>query len=217
MKKTLVYLAATAFIAVQAGASIITWGSPTFMAGGDGTLDVHTNGTLVASINAGGSAVTVAGVPFNAQTSSAITIIGRVANFQSSTVTPALDADYLTLLNPGIYWTSQIGLNNLIIGHEYGVQIWSSDSRENAALANRTTILTAGNAVTLLQNNGQGTLGQWVVGTFTANATSQTISTGPNTLVINAVQLRSIPEVASIGMITLGAGLLFASRRFLQK
>ena len=221
MKKILLYLVATAFVAVQAGASIITWGSPTFMAGGDGTSDMYTVGTLVDSINATGSAVTVAGVSFNRARSSAITLNGqRHGTFQSSSATPSLDTDYLNLLNPGRYRVSLIGLNNLTIGQEYGVQLWSSDSRDLAAVANRFTTLTAGNAVTLLQNNGQHTLGQWVVGIFTADATSQTISVSSSATVnavMNAIQLRSIPEAASVGMITLGAGLLLAFRRFFQK
>ena len=112
-------------------------------------------------------------------------------------------------------------LGGLTNGTPYQVQVWANDSTGslsgNAAL-NPKTIFTAGNTVTLDDNNlnAAGGLGQWVTGTFTADATSQNITITPDAghlPVLNAFQLRVVPEPATLGLLLSGLGSALAARR----
>ena len=211
-------MAAAAFIAVQAGAASITWGTATWMNGGDGSSDVCTTGTSVCGLNVNGTDVTVASVLFASEANCSYIIVNGNGHtdFQDDNPTPSLDANYNTLMDPGRYQSTQITLSNLTVGTSYCVQVWSSDSR--SFISDRDTVLTAGNAVTLLEDDGGATLGQWVTGTFTADADTQIIdvtsTTGADNSLINAVQVRAIPEAASVGMLGLGAGLILFARRY---
>jgi len=89
-------------------------------------------------------------------------------------------------------------MSGLTIGDAYEFQWWSSLSGAGAnSDLSVTTTATAGNAVTLDANIGnvEGGLGQYVIGTFLADASTQNVQfTGP----INAGQLRQLPHVSTV-------------------
>jgi hypothetical protein len=74
--------------------------------------------------------------------------------------------------------------------------------------------------VSLEHNTGvAGSVGQFVLGTFTADATTQSISfqgfgagTNFGSTQINAVQLRAVPEPAGLALAALAITLLSAAR-----
>jgi hypothetical protein len=110
-----------------------------------------------------------------------------------------LSANYQALLG-GIAWdnpnTHTVTLKNLEIGSRYFVQIWLNDSRSLAASRTATVSSTGGNSVVLDYNvaNVTGGSGQYAVGTFLADASTQIFTiqsaTSPQ---LNALQLRSTP------------------------
>jgi hypothetical protein len=104
------------------------------------------------------------------------------------------------------------------MGQLYLVQFWSNDS---GALFNRFggTIDTAGNAVELDNSvpNHLGGVGQWVTGSFTADAPAQVVTIESSTPggdypVINAFQVRVVPEPSSKLLLISGAALLLRRR-----
>ena len=228
MKKTVGYMALAAFIGMQVSAATINWGTAQWLNGGDGSQDVCTTGTLFDSINAGGGQqVDLAGVTFYDKNNSGIEFSGDAtsSDFIADNVSPSLNSDYNTLLDPGSYAITWLRINNLTPGQEYCVQLWSSDSRGGGS-AGRYILLDDTATVYESVNTNSPTLGQQVTGTFTADAAEQIIRIRGfysddsehqyDAELINAVQVRQIPEAASVGMICLGAGLLLAARRFMR-
>jgi hypothetical protein len=129
-------------------------------------------------------------------------------------------------------WFVTVTLNNLTIGQDYQLQVWANDSRLNnlgqnnpdlfVTFTDDTTSVDAQNNV----NNILGGIGQYVIGTFTADAASQVFTyTGGNapgvdidttscTAILNAYQLRVVPEPSAMALAALGiAGLLILRRR----
>jgi hypothetical protein len=105
--------------------------------------------------------------------------------------------------------SSSLTFSGLTVGQQYAIQYWVQDSRGDVG-PSRT--LTLDSQATLDFNNGSG-VGQWAIGTFTADNTgSQTISIAANESVqVNMIQLRAIPEprASLLG----GLGLLALLRR----
>jgi hypothetical protein len=101
--------------------------------------------------------------------------------------------------------SSTLTLSNLGIGTQYQIQFFA------AATASRLeTISGSGNLNTRIG----GKEGQFVVGTFTADATSQLLTvSGPVEFVVaNALTIGVIPEPATLGLLALG-GLAVIRRR----
>lgn len=132
-----------------------------------------------------------------------------------------LSSSYQALLGSGNY-TNDNGLmtlriSNLTIGNTYQFQWWDSDSRNSyPQLINAT----AGNTVQLDGNtsNAEGGIGQYVIGTFVADATTQDIDfqgePGSGTMQ-NAYQLRNVtvPEPSISSLFILGSAALLLTRR----
>ena len=108
--------------------------------------------------------------------------------------------------NPGFTWDTlsymrymnatagTLTFSGLTIGQEYAIQYWVQDSRTGAGDINERNLTLAGSTpVTLDYNNGAG-VGQWAVGTFTADSATQDISITANSSVqIGMIQLRALP------------------------
>jgi hypothetical protein len=136
-----------------------------------------------------------------------------------------LDPNYQTLLSSFVvplFSPVTLTMNGLTIGMQYQFQFWSNLSSQ---MFGYQITATAGNSVSLSSNvdGADGGLGEWVTGTFTADAAFQNISfigDGDGGF-LNAFQLRllqgggSVPEPGST-LVLLGiaaSGLLIAQRK----
>ena len=142
-----------------------------------------------------------------------------------------LPAGYQTLLQSGVSSatsaTITLTMSNLVVGQIYQYQWWTNTSGPNASAADFVTA-SAGNRVTLMPNPSgtNGGLGQFAIGVFTADSSTQTVSydgvtsrVGP---VLNGFQLRvsgagtGAPEPSSLLLIVFGAtGAAAKAGRFL--
>jgi hypothetical protein len=236
-------LAALFVAALPSHGATIIWDTATTISGDS---DVSTTGTLERAYNfdrpADNLSPVVNGVTFSAfnvangaagpVTVGSTTVSSTTGFFASGTLgsvsSPfsALSAGYQNLLKTAAFeqtaassWT--LTLNGLTNGSEYLFQGWVNASSVASGLSTASTTVTSGNAVTLDANVGnvEGGVGQFVTGTFTADATSQVITfSGSTGNPVNAFQLRAIPEPSSIALFVMagGVGLLFASRRRMQ-
>jgi len=168
-----------------------------------GFQDVSTNGYAVFAETWGNSGTTINGVAFAQDTSQTgdgnvtIAYTGGGVDKHGEGVGGSGTAYYnlttanssYTALIQGTDWGANanpgaITLNNLIPGHTYQVQIWENDSRGGTYSGRNLTLTsTNGNSVTLAFYTGgngssspAGGLGQYALGTFTADATTQVIS-----------------------------------------
>ena len=116
------------------------------------------------------------------------------------TLDSSLPVSYRNLLDGGIFISAKtpqtITLGNLKVGETYEVQVWFNDSRDKRL--KRKTTLNGVNDVKVIYTpvNTEGGLGQYVLGTFVATATTEDIvqtSTSGNPQ-LNAIQLRRIEE-----------------------
>ncbi len=193
-------------LAPVAHAATVTLGAATTISG---VTDVNTSGTLKYAYT-WGTADTVNGVAFTATSSttaagSDITLAnyatynGTAYNSSSSPFN-GLNSHYKNILVGSVYKgsavsTGTVTLNGLTVGKVYLVQIWVNDPRVGSATRTETVTSSGGNTVTLNFNStaAEGGSGQYVVGIFTADATTQAISvtsgTG-NVDQINAIQVR---------------------------
>lgn len=238
-----VALAATYSLGPMAAApaAVVSWGSPQPIIAP--VIDVATTGSLVYAYNVGTSSVaatTINGVTFQAAAfpangSTNTTSVGSVTFTESpgqlfsydslgSLQNPfsGLSADYQALLNHGgsadQAATLTLQLGGLTSGQEYLIQWWTNDSAyATLGVSLNETSGTAGNTVTLDANTSDaaGGLGQYVIGTFTADATTQAIALdGAGAFLnrqplINGFQVRAVPE-PSAAMLAVAATVLAA-------
>jgi hypothetical protein len=149
-----------------------------------------------------------------------------------------LSSSYGRLLSAGasstFYDTLSLTMTGLTIGNTYQFQWWDNNSSFASSDANGVTpgysTAMAGNgegdSVGLNANDGgnPGSLGQFAIGTFTADDTTQVIDFngssgyGGTDPLINAIQLRDItpvPEPSTWAL--LAVGLVFAGQKFYSR
>jgi len=216
-----ILLSFLAACALPASAATITWQTPQDITG---ESDVENLGLVVTAVNVGStSGVTVNGVTFGADDGKVTTNGTQRPDFAPSP-DPSISANYHTLLDSIRTNGSNISISGLTSGTEYQVQIWVNDSRYPNT-ATRQTTFSAGNTSGYVQASRDDTqyhLGQFVIGTFTADGTTQTITyqgyngdDPPTPLAdanyVNALLVTTVPEPGSaafLGLLLCGAGFL---------
>lgn len=133
-----------------------------------------------------------------------------------ATAFSSLTTNYQSLLGQAVYGATTLSptltFSGLTQGKTYQFQWWASDTRSNQANGFSVTA-TAGNSVTLDVNTSSSgnALGQYALGTFTADASTQSIVfSQAGAMQINGFQLRdisSIPEPSTYAALA-GAGVL---------
>jgi hypothetical protein len=223
MKKSLLSVTAVIGLAClgSSHAATVVWGAAQNITGDS---DVANNGTFDRAYIFGNIPWTVNGVDFTAFTGNAsgdtMSFPNQDAGFGDGVPESsygALSTAYRNLLWYGAWVypsdTATITLNNLTIGYTYQVQIFANDSR--TAGFGRSMALT-GSSTVLDYNTAEavGGVGQFAIGTFTANSTSQVLgfSSSTQTPQLNGLSLRVVPEPSGVAM-TMGAAGLFLLRR----
>jgi len=202
MKKGRMAVAVLALAVSQVWSATITWNTPSDISAGQDTL---TN-QVFAAVNGGGASTVLNGINFksDAEQSSIVIGGGTYANFIGTDINstvPVVSQAYYDILKPAHYSLSSVTLKNLAVGQEYFVQLWVNDCRGSSY--DRYTVIKSvsgsgtTNLVTLKTsaNQSPASLGQFVVGSFTADAATQQIDIIPaagapgDNPVVNAVAL----------------------------
>ena len=210
----------------RADAAAILWGSPNTISG---DTNVDTTGTLVGAFNMGRAGVpttTVNGVTFTGIALSGTTVTSgnftftQTGGWNSGNVTSAnapfaaLSASYRNLLSWGAGdFTSPapITMSGLTVGAKYEFEWWSNDSNGFQSL----TTATAVNGVSLTTNTTglNGGVGQFAIGTFTADASSETITFSSSLQdIISGFDLRetaAVPEPGTLLLLSSGLATMF--------
>lgn len=216
----------------SANAAVITWGAATTISG---TSDVNTAGTLYAASSFGSTSVTVNGVTFaawspapsgnNPQTNGVFTLnngatgYGQFNAFGSASAPfSGLPTEYKDLLSDAIVsfagGSPLVTISGLTSGQTYSIQFWGNESRGGQSTRTQTV---DGITLDLNTSNAEGGVGQWISGTFTADAATQSFTVAANDTYYNAIQVRVVPEPSSIaGLGVLGAGVAAFVRRRLR-
>ncbi len=208
--------AATLFIAASAFTSAIqaapiSWSTPF---DSTGSTDVVNNGVFVEAFNmgAGASDVTVNSVDFTATNA----ILNKSSSTSFLSGATSGDSAYDDLLDSldfgnGTSHSIEIGGGDLKIGTTYTIQAWFTDLR--SCCNGRTMVLGDGGANTVDINASGAGLGQFAIGTFVADAGTQTLSLaspGFGNVHLSAYQVREVPAPATLalmGLALLGFGI----------
>jgi hypothetical protein len=219
MKTTLlVGLVATLATVASASAGVITWG-PAQDISGPG--DVSTNLARIEAVNltthssVPGTTV-VNGVSFTHDGS----LMGLGGGTGLLNGGSSGDADYDALLDSVDHgacdacpWTIQVGGGNLIVAETYEIQLFYTDNRGFAG--SFTQVYGDGNGNTVTLDSNKNGLGQFVLGKFTADDTTQNLAISgglpPGEPHLNAYQIRGVPEpttfvLGGLGLMALGFG-----------
>ena len=145
------------------------------------------------------------------------TLFGSNSFGSASAPFSGLSSSYQSLLGTGAYAdvpaTITVTLKGLTSGQQYRLQWWTNDAALQSPIYGGSftnTTATAVNSVTLDANttNAVGGLGQFAIGTFTASGTSQPFTlaetSGGSNPLINALQLRAVPEPSTYAMALAG-------------
>ena len=188
---------------VRVLAAPITWG-PVRDISGDS--DISTNGSLVKAVAKAGSLYpTVNGVTFTPLPGND-TVSGTNANNYATGSLPVgggISQSYATLLSQNVYnsgtgSTVTLTVNGLTVGCHYELQVWFNDS--NATGQGTLTVKSTGVMDPWVQLDANttgvtGGVGQHAIGTFTADATSQTVTfQGSVNGMIQAYQVRRVTD-----------------------
>jgi hypothetical protein len=221
----------------RAGAAPIIWGPPITI---KGDADVDTTGTLVGALNLGlpTTNTTVNGVPFTGLSLTFVQSSGpfsfSVSGFgffgestSGSTNSPfsALSPSYRTLLGAGSgtmgFPTAPpflLTITGLKVGDRYEFEWWT-----NLSFGTQPQVMTTAVNSVVLSSNTTGTdggVGQFAIGTFTADATSEAITfsgVAGVSPVLNGLQLRDlgpapVPEPTTVALFAVGLGGLALNR-----
>ncbi len=206
-------------LATPAPAAVITWGT---VDGTDAIVDISDNGTLVNAYNAGGGGdKLVNGTTFAAANSDPLG--SAITGFLSGTVAGFTSADPIYTLISAVSYGGGAGvttvpLQNLEAGKQYEVQIFFADRRAASKMQDYGDGEGGGlgNSVRLQGGTDIGDfMGQNVIGTFTADSTTQSLTMDPPVVGnshINAYQVREVPEPATMSLLALG-GIAMLRRR----
>jgi hypothetical protein len=136
------------------------------------------------------------------------------------------DANYNTLLTSGAFGNNPTSYTfnwgGMTIGDSYLVELWVQDGR-NSTVNARTETATGGANTSgfLAYGSGNSGPGQYIIGTFVADSTGETIALNPGPAIpsaqLNLFQVRDItpvPEPSTLAFLALGTGaMLFGFRR----
>lgn len=201
----LAIVAALFLLPSGASASMILWDTPVLVNTNDPT-QISTEGTLLTAKSLTGN-YTINGVSFTTGIEAIVTNeSGGVATQQYG----PRDTDYADLLAGGLYrsnaGTATINITGLTLGTEYQIQLITPYWNAN--------LETQFDTVEMSNTQSAPT---YVIGTFTADATTQNISFGaaPGSSfgILGALQVRAVPEPSTALLMGLGMGVLLYSRR----
>jgi hypothetical protein len=248
MTRTLATIVAGLTLPVPAFAALITWGAAQIISGDS---DVSTDGTLVYAYNFGTNATapTINGVTFAAfhlpapftgagvpVTVGAVSIsespgnlFGNIVLSGAAAPFSSLSTSYQALLGSGAMGgapvTLSLVLGGLTAGQMYDFQWWSNDS-SGAAPVSFTAARSSAQGeipVALDPGFGLGGVGEYAIGRFTADGSSQTIAFSSLSAgllpLINGFQLRQVqasvpaPSVALLALGGLALTLLWRRQR----
>lgn len=183
-------------------AAPVTWDAPQPISGAS---DVSTEGSYFGSwapYNGGANQFPVNGVTFQGFDTLGITAAGFADGGPYFGTHTTGDANYNNLLRYAIYsagTNSSFTLNGnggrpLTIGRQYLVQAWVSDARDLGVFRSETI---SGSGAMAFPSNGTG-MGSWVIGRFTADASSQQFDIAANqSAQLNLLQVRDITPTSN--------------------
>lgn len=129
------------------------------------------------------------------------------------------DSNYNYLLQTAEFnWNASsssmiLSWSNMTVGNTYLVQMWLNDGRSGQT---GTSTFKGGVNTSDPVAIGDGTPGQYIIGTFVADATgSESITISPG-IMLNLVQVRdltSVPEPSVAAMLTVGIGIMLIGLR----
>ena len=216
-------VATSLLLSGAAHAADITWSAPVNASGN--ASDVLLTGNLHAA-STSGQATTLNGVSFGSY-GGMISLVGVYA-FDNIYSTPNFsDAAYNRLVGAGASGAAtnpfSIRLSGLTFGNSYAVQLWQPFWNGNWATRFTGGANTSG-LVNLTGSNlgaGASSVPQFVIGTFTADNATQsiTLSSPTQVVLVGAVQVRdvtpmpAVPEPDTWAMLIAGFGLVGGAAR----
>ena len=213
--KFLMAISALLLQSTASAQSLVTWSNCSTIAG---SSDVATNGTGIlagyfdtsnpGSYNVNGVTFANNGTLTASGNGVTATLTGNYGVFEGTF--NGQTGNYGTILN-GVAWGEQsqtLTLSGLTVGGQYLVQFWEVDGRGY----NSDQVAISGTAsdvnVQTLSYGNSSTPGQWVVGTFTANASTEifTLNNVVKEVDTAAFQVRSVVNTSSINLVAMVSG-----------
>jgi hypothetical protein len=226
MKTTILCVSIAGLIAVAASAqnANVTWQNPQNISGAS---DVSLDGTFFASWAPGddwGGTLRADYYPVNGVTFGAYGI-GANFNFSGSGINldryngfanpNTADGNYNYLLQTAVFnWNSGssdmiISWDSMTVGQTYEIQLWLNDGRNGQT---GSSTFTGGANTSASVAIGNNTPGQYIIGTFVADNSSEQLTMSPG-IMLNLMQVRIVPEPSTIALFAVGAGAVVCGFR----